>query len=188
MAKDTMAKDTLPLHVDDELRCDFEDSYTEWRERNPDGDMIDWLKGLVIKVLVCRLRNRLRDVASVDGLLELIHRGELGWRPKAARQFTKPSQTTEVEMETVTLQQRLQQAVHNELRMDLDVWYAEWRERNPDGNIIDWLMELPDFMQWATGDTNSAKWLAWVAFWDWFPLQCTLLVAEATQRKERLKC
>ena len=37
----------LPQHVDDELRRELNDSYTWWRgEDNPDGDIIDWLKGL----------------------------------------------------------------------------------------------------------------------------------------------
>ena len=46
MAKDTL--DTLPQHVDDELRRELNDCYTWWRgARNRyDGDIIDWLKGL----------------------------------------------------------------------------------------------------------------------------------------------
>lgn len=46
MAKDTMAMNTLPQHVDDELRRELNDSYTAWRGGEPDGDIIDWLKNL----------------------------------------------------------------------------------------------------------------------------------------------
>ena len=47
------------------------------------------------------------------------------------------------------------------------------------------MAKLPDFMYWsANADTNSARWHAWVAFWDWFPFQARLVVADAAQKKE----
>ncbi len=76
--------------------------------------------------------------------------------------------------------------VYDELREEFNMWYTEWREDNPDGDIIDWLMELPEvFMHMPAGsDTGSETWRAWVDFWHWFTEQIRL-VAEAGRKETR---
>ncbi len=93
--------------------------------------------------------------------------------------------------------------VYDELREEFNMWYTEWREDNPDGDIIDWIVKLPKWMgYWATYeryfgspyarrgelytgdyDTNST-WRAWLDFCNWFTEQ-NRLVAEAAQKGDK---
>ena len=71
------------------------------------------------------------------------------------------------------------QHMDDELRSDLNSIYELWRERNPDGDMIDWLMELPASMYWVVGhDITPMARRAWLGFWNWFTEQ-NRLVAEA---------
>ena len=84
-------------------------------------------------------------------------------------------------METVRQERRLPQIVDQELRSDLNAIYKLWRERNPDGDMIDWLMELPASMYWVVGhDITPEARQAWLDFWNWFTEQ-NRLVAEADE-------
>ncbi len=83
------------------------------------------------------------------------------------------------------LMDTLPQHVHDELRSDLNTWYAAWRQGSPDGDIIDGIMQLPRQMYWAANyDANSEHWRAWVDFWIWFTNQ-NRLVAEAGRKETR---
>ena len=52
-------------------------------------------------------------------------------------------------MEMATQERLPLQLVDDELRIGLNRWYEEWREKTPDGAVIDWILELPDWVHWV---------------------------------------
>jgi len=88
--------------------------------------------------------------------------------------------------DTLLVMDTLPQHVDDELRSDLNSLYKLWRERNPDGDIIDWLVELPElFMHLPAGsDADSETWRAWVDFWNWFTNQNRLVAADCAERRQ----
>lgn len=48
-----------------------------------------------------------------------------------------------------TLEQPLSSLVDDELRMAINGLYKKWREQNPIGDIIDWMVGLPGEVHWV---------------------------------------
>ena len=76
--------------------------------------------------------------------------------------------------------------VYDELREEFNMWFTEWREDNPDGDIIDWIVKTPKLIRdWSDDfdDTDPKTWWAWLDFCNWFTEQNRLVVAEAARKK-----